>query len=439
MSERPRSDGCVPVTEEQRSSANVGRPAAEHGQVTLAYAVRLYPTAIKAWALGALCELYRRQFNEQLDWCGQQEKLSFKGLAQAGTGEFAQRTKRQAIIALKRSRKADQAVKRDAPFTANRLVRAAGRAKLKGNDKKAARLLNRAEHLARRIKTDFQPPYLRATTTLLPHAETQEPRRSKSFDGWIHLEGTTREWQVYLPYRRHKAINRALAYEGAELAASAEVFFKNGKWYGRLFVNIPMREPKQARGWLGCDVGVRAAVTRSDGRRERPIDRKIQQRADRQRNNHRWRPSRSFQKQALDVAARRAVSVALRTGQGLALEDPARLPPWKGWAARHFGERVALLSSLEAIPVAYVAPPYTSLTCSHCGAVSKRNRRGTWFRCVACGSTRNADHNASRVVAVKAPVSGPVSQNHRAGSHAKRTCEAAGIPGIVALLGHHRW
>jgi hypothetical protein len=47
---------------------------------------------------------------------------------------------------------------------------------------------------------------------------------------------------IYLPYRRHRAINRALTLEGAKLAINAEIFFKNDKWYAQLFDNVPLRE-----------------------------------------------------------------------------------------------------------------------------------------------------------------------------------------------------
>jgi putative transposase len=46
--------------------------------------------------------------------------------------------------------------------------------------------------------------------------------------------------------------------------------------------------------------------------------------------------------------------------------------------------------------VVYVAAPYTSQTCSSCGEVNKKNRRGSHFCCDKCGLQEHADVNASR-------------------------------------------
>ena len=73
----PASDGCAAHQAAPVTPTSVGGQDSS-AQVNLAYAVRIYPTAIKAWALGALCDLYKRQFNEQLDWCAQQKNLASK-------------------------------------------------------------------------------------------------------------------------------------------------------------------------------------------------------------------------------------------------------------------------------------------------------------------------------------------------------------------------
>jgi IS605 OrfB family transposase len=46
--------------------------------------------------------------------------------------------------------------------------------------------------------------------------------------------------------------------------------------------------------------------------------------------------------------------------------------------------------------VVYVAAPYTSQTCSSCGEVNKKNRKGSHFCCDKCGLQEHADVNASR-------------------------------------------
>lgn len=49
-----------------------------------------------------------------------------------------------------------------------------------------------------------------------------------------------------------------------------------------------------------------------------------------------------------------------------------------------------------------VDPAYTSQTCSRCGAVNARSRRGAGFACLACGHTDDADVNAAKMILSRA-------------------------------------
>ncbi len=110
----------------------------------------------------------------------------------------------------------------------------------------------------RTIKAGHKPGTLKAE--LLDSAEIQQPRKARGFDCWILLRGTMpsrgRNGGFYIPAKRHRAINRTLALPGAGLNESAEVFRKNGQWYARVSVSVPLAEVQQPKGWLGCDVGV---------------------------------------------------------------------------------------------------------------------------------------------------------------------------------------
>lgn len=245
---------------------------------------------------------------------------------------------------------------------------------------------------------------------LIDSAEVQQPRNAKGFDCWIMIRGTTttpgRNGGFYIPAKRHRAINRTLALPGAQLNESAEVFRKNGKWYARVSVSVPLAEVQQSKGWLGVDVGVRAAVTRSDGYQGpdlRPIlKRQRDRRAQHQRQGIDRSSTTSPSRQVIAREARRAVSVALRSGRGIALEDPKRLMRWKQHAARFFGKRVLLLAAIHGLAVQVIGPPYTSLTCSFCGHVEPGQRHKEAFRCRRCGYTANRDFNAARNICHKA-------------------------------------
>ena len=328
--------------------------------LTLAYRVKLDVTRIKSDMLGILCAYFAREQHKAIDFLdgivAQEGKLVLKGKSQAGEGEFKQRVRRRAFLDYKRAKKA-----------------------------------------ARALKRQMKLPYLHAE--LCDAAEVQEPRKATHFDLWVHIEGLARDCQLYLPARKHKAINRALSHPGATLGKSAQVMRRKGKWYAIVYVRCLLPEVAEAKEWYGNDVGVRASVTRSDGHRGPDLRPILKAQKERQAERQRQGMPADFgrqtpQRQALAREARKLVLVALATGRGMALEDPERLPRWRQWAARYFAKRVALLASLAGVPVTFVAPPYTSLTCSRCGSAETFRYRSC-FRCRRCRFTHNADYNAA--------------------------------------------
>jgi hypothetical protein len=320
----------------------------------LSYKLKLFPSANKADTLAALAALFSRTHADVTTHlaCMEQPRLpSTKGL-----GEFIGRAYRRAYIDYRRTTLAGH-----------------------------------------------KPGLLKAE--LIDSAEVQHPRKATGFDLWIMLRGTTttrgKRGGFYAPANRHRAINRTLALPGAKLSESAEVFRKNGKWYARVSVAVPLAEVQQpTQGWIGCDVGARAAVTRSDGYKGpdlRPLlTRQRNRRAMDQKHGIARRVETSPQRQVLAREARKVVSVAQRSGRGIALEDQKRLIRWKGHAARYFATRVGLLAALIGVSVSLIRPAYTSITCSCCGWVEKQQRHREMFRCWRCGFTHNADINASR-------------------------------------------
>jgi transposase len=345
--------------------------------VTLAYAVRLYPTANKASVLPLYIREFQRLHGLALDelltraWEQGHAGFPLGGLSQKGRGEFQQRALYRAQQDLVRTAKA-------------------GKARPYRWDRKAEK---RAENW-------IGVPFLKAE--MLTAAEVQTPRRAKSWDLWVHLEGTPKD-QIYLPANRHRALNRALAFPGATLSQSAEVYRRNGKWYARVFVTVPLPVVVESGLHpLGCDVGVRKAVCTSDGYRGpnvRPILARMRDRnADRQRRGHEKQTVKSYQRSQLAHEARRIVSVAQKTGRGVACEDPTRLIRWKQHAAKHFASRVVLLGQLMGVSVALVPPAYTSQTCGRCGSRESTVRLGEDFWCESCRRLTDADTNAARVI-----------------------------------------
>jgi len=66
------------------------------------------------------------------------------------------------------------------------------------------------------------------------------------------------------------------------------------------------------------------------------------------------------------------------------------------WAFRKLQFFIEYKALERGIPVVYVSPKNTSITCPRCGHVDKANRRSqSLFRCVKCGFQHNADYVAS--------------------------------------------
>jgi hypothetical protein len=319
--------------------------------VTLGYSLKLYPSRNKADTLAALAALFQRLHADATHQLANAERPRLPSTK--GLGEFVSRAYRRAY--------------RD---------------------------------YCRTSKAGHKPGSLKAE--LIDSAEIQQSRKAHGFDCWIMLRGTTtsrgRNGGFYIPAKRHRGINRALALPSAKLNESAEVFRKNGKWYARVSVCVPLPEVQQPTGRLGCDVGARAAVTRSDGYQGpdlRPILKRQKERKAQHQRQGICRSSKTHQRHILIKEARKAVSVALRSGRGVSVEDPKRLIRWKQHGARIFGHRVLLLAAIHGLAVAVVNPAGTSLTCSRCGFAERRQRHKEFFRCWRCGHTRNADLNAA--------------------------------------------
>jgi len=328
-------------------------------EIILGYKVKLFPTRAKADTLALLARVFQRSFSDATTSIAAMDHPRIPPCK--GKGEFTGRAYRRAHTDWRRSLKAA---------------------------KKAGRT--------------FTAPTLRAE--LIDAVHVQSPRKAKHFDLWVMVQGVGK---LYLPARKHRALNRALAYPGATLCEQGEVFRKNEKWYCRVGVKVPLPDEQPVKEWIGCDVGVRRAITCSDGYQGpdlRPIlDKRQQREADQKRHLHDAEvDSLTAPRQAQAREARTLLSRAQRSGRGIALENPRSLPKWRQWSAKFFAQRILLLAALAGVPVSLVRPAYTSLTCSRCGEVGQTFRNKTMFRCLRCRFTANADRNAALNIAYRA-------------------------------------
>ena len=64
------------------------------------------------------------------------------------------------------------------------------------------------------------------------------------------------------------------------------------------------------------------------------------------------------------------------------------------WSFYQLQQMVEYKAKKFGVPIAYVAPQYTSQRCSKCGHIDDKNREGKLFHCVKCTMVENADANA---------------------------------------------
>src|SRR5919202_2764073 len=226
---------------------------------------------------------------------------------------------------------------------------------------------------------------------------------------------------------------RLLAFRKGE----ADLALIRGKWFLVCTCDVPETEGFDPDDWLGIDLGIVNIAADSDGRvytgdaveavrswhdgRKRVLQ-SIGTKAAKRRLRQLSGRQRRFQKHNNHVIAKALVQTAQRTGRGIALEElrhiRTRVTARRGQRARlhnwSFGQLRAFVgykATLAGVPVLYVDPKHTSLGCSCCGVIDKRNRPDqATFSCIECGHAALADFNAAmniRLRAARATVTRP--------------------------------
>jgi len=119
-------------------------------------------------------------------------------------------------------------------------------------------------------------------------------------------------------------------------------------------------------------------------------------------------------KKIVDIAVQNARGIKMEQMDGIrnnrkqASSFRHSLNSWSFYQLQQFIEYRA---RLHGIPVAYVAPRYTSQECSRCGHLGNRN--GKSFSCPHCGHVDHADVNASFNIALRPSLEEGVGRLHQ--------------------------
>ncbi|MER5625752.1 transposase [Streptosporangium sp. NPDC002544] len=206
----------------------------------------------------------------------------------------------------------------------------------------------------------------------------------------------------------------------------SDLVYRDGMWFLIATCDLPDVPVRTPDGFLGVDLGIANIATTSGGvrhsgkglnavrHRHRELRRRLQAKQTKSAKRllkRRRRAEARFAANTNHTIAKRIVTEATRTGQGIALEDlqgirgrvrlrkPQRVT-LHSWSFHQLGGFIAYKAARQGVAVVHVDPAYTSQACSSCGQVDKKNRPGqAAFSCTSCGFAEHADVNAARNIA----------------------------------------
>ncbi|MBB4943600.1 IS605 OrfB family transposase [Streptosporangium album] len=216
----------------------------------------------------------------------------------------------------------------------------------------------------------------------------------------------------------------------------SDLVYRDGMWFLIATCDLPDVPVTDPDGFLGVDLGIADIATTDDGthhsgkglnavrHRDRELRRRLQRKNTKSAKRllkKRRRKEARFAADTNHTIAKRIVTEATRTGQGIALEDlqgirdrvrlrkPQRVT-LHSWSFHRLGRFIAYKAARAGVALVYVDPAYTSQGCSACGHVDKKNRPDQeTFLCTSCGFAEHADVNAARNIAARGVTSWAVS------------------------------
>ena len=202
-----------------------------------------------------------------------------------------------------------------------------------------------------------------------------------------------------------------------------DLVLNNGQFYLMCTIDVPDVEQSESKDVIGVDLGINKIVTASDGtvysgdqikkkRKQFHDHRSRLQKCGTRSANRRIKKignkESRFRKDVNHCISKQLVEKAKGNLSALALEELKGINnrvtvrksqrnerlSWSFYQLRSFIEYKA---KEVGVQVLIVPAPYTSQTCSDCGHCEKGNRKSqSYFSCLKCGFSENADLNASK-------------------------------------------
>ncbi|QIY77598.2 RNA-guided endonuclease InsQ/TnpB family protein [Streptomyces sp. RLB1-33] len=250
------------------------------------------------------------------------------------------------------------------------------------------------------------------------------PEAAQPFDdrclSWQHDARTVSIWTVDgrmkgIRYTGHPdQLKTLVQYRRGE----SDLIQRGGKWFLIATCEIPDAEMFEPADWIGVDRGIANLATTSDGTnyqgrrlsryrrwqaRKRAELQKKKTRSARRRLSRRRCKEQRHATHVNHVISKGIVSVAQRTGRGIAVEaldgirERVRLRrdqrgTLSSWPFHQLGQHLAYKARRAGVPFLEVDPAYTSQRCPRCGHTERANRpTRDRFCCRRCGLAGPAD------------------------------------------------
>ena len=273
------------------------------------------------------------------------------------------------------------------------------------------------------------PPVLKAICIQAnPNVVKLKKSDTPTFDFWLKISTLDKGQPVEVPLRLYERAKAARA-EYPKLCTGVTLNTRAGRWYATLVVERKGGKPTAKKPALGVDIGMASIATTSTGEQygavsdelARRVEKKASRFARKQKLNaclkRKGLPTVSLDDHQAEAFARNEIGRALNelvrglpTGAPVALERlnvkemrfKSRLMNRRLRAAQLGYIKDKLRFKLDERSIRYrsVQSAYSSQQCSHCGFVSRLNRRAqAEFVCQHCGFVCHADVNAALNIA----------------------------------------
>jgi len=221
-----------------------------------------------------------------------------------------------------------------------------------------------------------------------------------SFDAWVSLRSIGNKVRLDLPVRLHKHFHK---WADAGERLESYVITRDSVQFCFEVETGPKKDPTSC---IGVDTGIKALASVSTGDQYGQDIESIIDRVHRCEHGSKGqrRASNTLRQRMSEVAKEvtsEATLVVVENLKGITNKPKRRLGKSMRrsigrWNVGYWRQRLEMTCQERNVSFRTVSPYQTSITCSSCGHIDRKNRQGEVFRCLTCGHEDNADVQASR-------------------------------------------